>query len=313
MKEPIVYGTPVSKKFAKDLADKLGIEMGRVEHRIFPDGEHEIEIIDLPQGHPAIIVGSTSSPAENLLHFCMLAHTAWRNGATSIIGVIPYFGYSRQDKPKPERPGQSIGMAVCGRMLSRFPIDWLFFMDLHNSATGSMIKEMRRQELFASEVFMPIISEFAIHKNTVVVASPDAGRFNLVNDIYGKKLNVPAVSGFKRRDPQAGMKYYGVLGDVEKKEVILIDDIISTGETLIEAAAAIKKAGAENITAFATHAVLSGNAKVDLPQSHISQIFVTDTIYHEDLAYITQMCQPYFKVVSVIPIFASHIRVVLGI
>lgn len=310
MKDPIVYGTPVSRKFAVDLASELCVPFGAVEHRVFPDGEHEIEIHDLPQGHPAIIVGSTIAPAENLLHFCMLAHTAWRNGATSIIGVIPYLGYSRQDKPKPERPGQSIGMAVCGRMLSRFPIDWLFFMDLHNSATGSMIKEMRRQELFASEVFMPIISEFCKSQKNAVVASPDAGRFNLVNDIYGKRLNVPAVSGFKRRDPEAGMKYHGVLGDVEKKEVILIDDIISTGETLIEAAAALRKSGAESITAFATHAVLSGDAKINLPQSHVSQIFVTDTLHHEDLPRITKMCQPYFKVVSVVPFFAAHIRAV---
>jgi len=311
MKEPIVYGTPVSQKFAENLAEELGVELGHIEHRIFSDGEHEIEILDLPRGRPTIIVGGTPSPFENLLHFCMLAHTAWRNGATSIVGVIPHFGYTRQDKPKPDHPGRSVGMAVCGRMLSRFPIDWLFIMDLHNSATGSMLKEMRRQELYASEVFLPIIREFA--KENTIVVSPDVGRFNLVNDIYRSKLGISAVTCYKHRKDEGGIEIYGVLGNVAKKDVILIDDIISTGSTLLGAVSALREAGAEKIIAFATHAVLSGNAKVDLPQSAISEIFVTDTMFHEDLPRITKMCQPYFKVISVVPLFAKRIAEICGL
>ena len=303
MKEPIVYGTPTSTKFASDLASALECENGRIEHTDFPDGEHEFEFLDSCRGRAAIVVGSSQMPAKNwelLKGFC---HKAKRLGAKRIILVVPYFGFSRQDYAKTENKSEM--MSVRGRELSGFAIDCIILIDLHNPASVSKIRVRGddRELLSASKIFISKIRELGLEN--AIAASPDVGRLNVVRDVYAVELKIPAVSGDKHR-VKKGLEYFGIIGRVPPKATAyLIDDIIDSGGTLIKAAEALKNAGAEKVIAFATHAVLSGDAQAKLLESPIEKIYITDTIEHRGLLYAR------LETLSVVPLFAERIKEIL--
>ena len=306
MKEPIVYGTPVSQKFAGDLAQKLGCQNGRIEHIDFPDGEFQFKFLDPCRGRSAIIVGSSQMPSKNWELIKGFCHKAKRFGARRIILVVPYFGFSRQDYAKNE--DESEMMSVRGRELSSFAIDCVLLADLHNPASVSKIriKGDDRELLSASNVFIPKMRELGLEN--AIVASPDVGRLNVVRDVYARELKIPAVSGDKHR-VKDGIEYFGIIGKVPSgATAYLVDDIIDSGSTLVRAAEALANAGANKIVAFASHAVLSGNAQLKLADSPIEKIYITDTIEHDRLLYGRYAR---LETLSVVPLFAERIKDIL--
>ncbi|MEK7090251.1 MAG: ribose-phosphate pyrophosphokinase-like domain-containing protein [Patescibacteria group bacterium] len=193
MREPIVYGTPVSEKFAEDLANALGCPSGQVEHVVFPDDEFQFRFLDPCRGRAVIVVGSSQMPSKNWELIKGFCHRAKRCGARRIILAIPYFGFARQDYAKNE--GESEMMSVRGRELSSFAIDCVILIDLHNPASVSKIRIRGddRELLSAANVFIPKMRELGLEN--AIAASPDVGRLNVVRYIYARELKIPAVSG----------------------------------------------------------------------------------------------------------------------
>jgi len=303
VREPIVYGTPASSKFASGLARELGCQNGQVEHTDFPDGEFQFKFLDNCRGRAAIIVGSSQMPPKNWELLKGFAHKAKRMGASKIIIVVPYFGFSRQDYAKNE--GESEMMSVRGRELASFAIDSVVLIDLHNPASVSKIriKGDDRELLSASSVFINKIRELGLEN--AIVAAPDVGRLNIVRDVYARDLKIPAVSGDKHRIKQ-GIEYFGIIGRVPPgATAYVIDDMVSTGGTLFEASKALKTAGAGKIIAFATHGVLCSESQQEFHASVIEKVYITDTIHHEILDASV------FEVLSVVPLFAERIKEIL--
>lgn len=303
MREPIVYGTPVSRKFAADLANVLECQNGRVEYTDFPDGEFEFEFLDPCRGRSAIIVGSSQMPSKNWELVKGFAHKAKRLGAKRIILTVPYFGFSRQDYAKVETKSEM--MSVRGRELSGFAIDCIILIDLHNPASVSKIRIRGddRELLSASSVFISKIRELGLEN--AIVASPDVGRLNVVRDTYAIELKIQAVSGDKHRIKK-GIEYFGIIGKVPPgATAYLIDDIVDSGSTLIKAAEALENAGASKVIAFVTHAILSDDAQAKLVESPIEKLIITDTIQHKGLPYMR------LETLSVVPLFAERIKEIL--
>ena len=196
-------------------------------------------------------------------------------------------------------------MSVRGRELSSFAIDCVLLIDLHNPASVSKIriKGDDRELLSASSVFIQKIRELGLEN--AVVASPDVGRLNVVRDVYARELKIPAVSGDKHRIKK-GIEYFGIIGKVPSgATAYLIDDIIDSGSTLVQAAEALISAGAGKVIALATHAVLSGEAQAKLVESPLKKIYITDTIEHRGLLYAR------LEILSVVPLFAERIKEIL--
>lgn len=273
-----IYATPGQAAFARKMALKLEAQVASAKVGSYPDGQTFVELNDLPVNEDAVVVGGTLGPVE-FEAFRLLLHTVKRQNVRQVIAVIPYFGAGRQDRAKAD--GQDVFAKLQAEEISARRPDWVLLMDLHNGGILNFFDDgVRARELYAESVF--ITQMRALELVNFVCVSPDAGRFNWAQS-YAKKLGVEAASLDKRREGPGKSSVFHVVGDVCGKDVILIDDIIDSGGTVISGAEALKAAGAKDIHLFATHLVLSGDsAKKFYTPKNFRTLHGTDTISYRN-------------------------------
>jgi ribose-phosphate pyrophosphokinase len=260
-------------ELAKEICAFLCIPLGTADIRRFSDGEINVEIRDNVRGVDVFIVQSTCPPVnDNLMELLILMDALKRASAQRVTAVIPYYGYARQDrKVLPRAP---ITAKLVADMLTAAGVSRVLTVDLHAGQIQGFFN-IPVDHLYAAPVMLEYIK--ANYGNDIVIVSPDAGGVERAR-AFAKRLNSPMAIIDKRRVAPNVAQVMTIIGDVEGKTAILLDDMVDTAGTLVMSADALKKEGAKRIFALATHAVLSGPAIERLEKSVIEELVVTDTI-----------------------------------
>ena len=280
---------------ARSIAQAFGQELGEVEIKNFSDGEIYVHYEESIRGSDLFLIQSTHPSADNWMELLLMVDAAVRASAGRITAVIPYFGYARQERK--DQPRVSIAAKLMANMLTTAGVDRVLTMDLHASQIQGFF-DVPVDHLYGSAVFADYFRKQKL--DNLVVVAPDVGSVKMARS-YAKKLGAGLAIIDKRRPTQNVAEVMHIIGEVEGKNVVLIDDMIDTAGTLTNAANALRNAGALEILAAGTHALLSGPAYERIEQSAISRLVVTDTIpLRRSLDKI--------QVVSVSEIFADAIR-----
>lgn len=284
-----------SRYLSEKIAANAGMELGKSSCPRFADGEFEPCYEETIRGSYTFIIQSTFAPADNLLELLLMVDAAKRASAYKVIAVMPYFGFARQDRK--DRPRVSIGAKLIADMLSVAGIDRLITMDLHADQIQGFFN-VPVDHLSAVAMFIPYINQMGL--KDIVIASPDTGGTKRAN-VFAKHLGTDMVICHKTRTKANLIDSMTLIGEVENKDVIIIDDIIDTGGTIAKAADLMKSKGARSVRACATHAVLSGSAIERLESSALDEILLTDTIPMRNKT-------SKFTVLSCAPLFADVIQ-----
>lgn len=267
-----IFAGSVSENLGSKIARAYGQELGNVKYSKFSDGEFQISYEESIRGNDVFIIQSTMPPTDNLMELLLMIDAAKRASARKIIAVIPYFGFARQDRK--DKPRVAIGAKLVANLLTAAGVDRVMTMDLHADQIQGFF-EVPVDHLFASSIFLPFIETLDVQN--VIMAAPDTGGTKRAN-AYAKYLNVDLAICYKQRKVANEIENMTVIGDVEGRDVILVDDIIDTAGTLTTAADMMMDKGAKSVRAICTHAVLSGPAYDRLEKSSITELIVTDTI-----------------------------------
>jgi len=290
-----IFAGSASENLGNKIVRAYGQELGNMKNSRFSDGEFQISYEESIRGNDVFLIQSTMPPADNLMELLLMIDAAKRASANKIIAVIPYFGFARQDRK--DKPRVAIGAKLVANLLTAAGVDRVMTMDLHADQIQGFF-EVPVDHLFASSIFLPYINSLDI-KN-LVMAAPDTGGTKRAN-AYAKYLNVDLAICYKQRKVANQIENMTVIGDVEGKDILLVDDIIDTAGTLTKAADMMIDKGAKSVSAMCTHAVLSGPAYDRLEASHIKELIVTDTIP------LAQKCDK-IKVLTVADLFADVIH-----
>ncbi len=271
-----IFSGSASKELAKKIAKSLGLKLSPVEIFVFPDGEKRIRIKENVLDKDCVIVQSASIPPdENYMELFIMIDALKRSGAKSIKAVIPYLGYQRQDHIF--RDGEAVSLEVIAEILTKVGMTELFSFDLHSPKIPDIFS-VPVHHLSALPIFAEKIrKEFDL--KDIVLVSPDMGgirRIKMISEMLG---NIPFAAIEKNRDLSTGeITDDGLNGDVKGKIAIIVDDMISTGQTMVEAAELLIEEGASRVFVFATHAVFAKDAGKLLQHSRIERVVVSDTI-----------------------------------
>lgn len=280
-----IFSGRATRHLTEKICDSLDVDLGLSSCPVFADGEFEPCYEETIRGSHVFIVQSTTPPADNLLELLLMVDAAKRASAYKVIAVIPYFGYARQDRK--DKPRVSIGAKLVADLLSATGIDRVITMDLHADQIQGFFN-VPVDHLFASALFIPFISKMGL--DDLVIASPDVGGTKRANT-YARMLQSDMVICHKTRARANEVNSMTVIGDVEGKDVIIVDDMIDTAGTITKAANLMKKKGANSVRAFAAHGVLSGPAIERIEKSVLEEVYFTDSIKHktecEKIKYIT--------------------------
>ncbi len=262
-------------KLADQIAKEIGSVLLSTKIDNFNDGELRIQILD-SLSEDVIIVQSTSTPVnDHLMELLLLADTAKRAGTKNIIAVMPYFGYSRQDRCTYKHGPVSASLII--KMLEVAGITKIVTLDLHSNQLEGMFN-IPIINLSTESIFFPIIES----KKNIIIISPDIGGITRARN-YSSLLGIDFALVNKSRDISNVPSMNGIIGNVASKNCIIVDDIVDGASTICMAAKLLLKHGASNVEAIVTHAVLSGNAIIRIVNSSLKNIYVSDSIYHESL------------------------------
>lgn len=292
-----VFSGRANLPLATKIANYLAKPLGEVKIKDFADEELWAKYQENIRGADVFIIQPTHSPAENFVELLIMLDTAKRAAASSVTAVIPYFGYSRQDQKDQSRA--PITAKLMANLITAAGASGVLTVDLHSGQIQGFF-DIIVNHLTARPVFLPHIISLGIER--LVVVAPDVGRAKLNRD-YAEKLNTRLAIVEKRRSGDSDVEVMNIIGDVRGATTVLIDDMITTGGTLVKAANALREAGAKHIFAFATHGVLVQDAVLQLEQSFIEKVFITDTIDHSQGGLGSK-----FEVVSVAQLLAEAIR-----
>lgn len=283
---------------AQEIADSLGITLGGIEIKRFSDGEISVKISENVRGSDVFVIQSTSNPAnDNLMELMLIVDALRRASARRITAVIPYYGYARQDrKVEPRVP---ISAKVVATMLEAIGVKRVLSMDLHANQIQGFF-EIPVDHLFGAPILVKYFKELDLPE--LVIVSPDSGGAERAR-FFGKQLGANMAIIDKRRERANEAEVMNIVGNVEGKNCLLIDDMIDTAGTICKAAIALKEKGALKIIAAATHGVLSGNAIQNLIGSPIDEVVVTNTLQISDEKRFPRM-----RVLSVGSIFGTAIQ-----
>jgi ribose-phosphate pyrophosphokinase len=266
-----IFSGSSNKPLAEKIAENLNKPLGSIETKRFSDGEIWVKYGENIRGSDVFIIQSTNPPAENLLELLIMVDAAKRASAKRITAVIPYFGYSRQDRK--DQPRVSITAKMVANLITVAGADRVITMDLHAAQIQGFF-DIPFDHLYGSSVFSKIFGTF---KDNLVVVSPDVGGIKMARS-YAKRLHANLVVIDKRRPKQNLAEVVHIIGEVEGKDVLIVDDLIDTAGTFVGAIEALKKKGALDIYGAITHPLLSGPAIERIQNSQLKQLFVSDTI-----------------------------------
>lgn len=290
-----IFAGRATQELAESIAREYGVSLGNVIVTEFSDGEFSPSFEETVRGQDVFLVQSTMPPVENLFELMLMIDAAKRASANSVVAVIPYFGFARQDRK--DKPRVAIGSKMVAMMLESAGADRIMTMDLHADQIQGFF-EIPVDHLYASTIFLPYIEQ--INTGNLIMAAPDAGGAKRANS-YSKKLNLGLAMCHKQRKVANEVAEMTVIGDVSGKDVILVDDMVDTAGTLTKAADLFIENGATSVRAFCTHAVLSGPAYDRIEASQLTELVVTNSI---PLKHQSDK----IKVLSVASLYASVIR-----
>ena len=274
-----VFAGRAGLDLAQAMCDRLEIPLGQGRTDLFPDGELLVKVEEDVRGRDCFVVQSTSHPINaNLMELLIYIDCLRRASAKRITAVIPYFGYARQDRKDEGRV--PITAKLVANLITAAGADRVLCMDLHAAQIQGFF-DIPVDHLSAAPVFLEYLDERRDTLGDLVVVSPDVGNVKVANR-YADSLGVPLAFVDKRRETGIDVVSRNVVGDVDGKTVLMIDDMIATAGTVCEAANVVMENGASNIICAATHAVLVGPAMKRLVSSPIRRIVVTDTIPNGD-------------------------------
>ncbi len=280
---------------SEKIAQAYGEPLGNISMNHYSDGEFQPSLDVSVRGDYVFIIQSTFTPSDNILELLLLIDAARRASAYKICAVIPYFGYARQDRK--DKPRVPIASKLMANLLTKAGVDRIMTMDLHADQIQGFF-DVPVDHLSSPAIFVPYIK--SLNLDNLVIASPDIGGSKRANT-YSKFLGVPMVICHKNREKPNVVSEMTVIGDVEGKNVIIVDDIIDTAGTLTKAADLMMDRGASSVRAIITHPILSGPAYDRISNSKLTQLIVTDTIP-------LKAPHPKITVLSVAQLFADVIK-----
>ena len=261
-----IFACTQSTELAGKIAQAYGIELGNVIFSRFSDGEFQPSFEESVRGARVFIIGSTHPTSENLMEMLLMIDAAKRASAKHITAVMPYFGWARQDRK--DKPRVPIAAKLVANLLETAGATRVITMDLHADQIQGFF-EIPVDHLYASTIFVPYIK--SLNLENLCIAS------------YAKFLNSDVVICYKQRKKANVIEKMELIGDVEGKNVILVDDMVDTAGTLVKASEIMKDKGAVSVRAICTHAILSGNAVEKVENSPMEELIVTDSIPHDSL------------------------------
>ena len=290
-----VFAGENSQYIAESIASSLGLELGKKTFTRFSDGEFVTSFDETVRGEHVFIVQSTFPPSDNLMELLLMIDAAKRASAYKVIAVIPYFGFARQDRK--DKPRVAIGAKLVANMLQAAGVDRIITMDLHADQIQGFF-DVPVDHLYGSTVLIPYIKSLGLRD--FAIASPDIGGAKRANS-WAKYFDSGLIICHKTRIRANEVADMKVIGDVEGKNIIVVDDMIDTAGTICKAADMLMDNGGASVRAVATHAVLSGKAYENIEKSKLTEVIFTDSIPQK------QPCSK-IKVLPIAPMFADTIR-----
>ena len=284
----------IAKSYSK-LPSAQSLSLGKYKSRKFSDGEISYSYEESIRGHDVFLVQSTPPPAETILELLLMIDAAKRASAHYVTAVVPYFGYARQDRK--DRPRVCIAAKLMANVFSAAGANRIMTMDLHAGQIQGFF-DIPVDHLNSSAIFVPYLRSLQLQD--VVFAAPDVGSTSRTRS-YAQHFQADLVICNKERKRANEIASMQVIGEVDNKDVIIVDDLVDTAGTLCEAARSIKEKGARSVQAICTHAVLSGNAYARIEESPLKCLAVTDTIP-------LRAPHPKIRVFPVAPLFAQAIH-----
>lgn len=261
-----------TRYLSENIAKSFGIGLGKSSVTVFSDGEFVTSYDESVRGATVFIIQSTCQPTDNLFELLLMIDAAHRASAYKVVAVLPYFGWARQDRK--DKPRVAIGAKMVANLLCAAGVDRVMTMDLHADQIQGFF-DVPVDHLYASSIFVPYIK--SLNLKNIAIAAPDMGGAKRAN-AYSRFLDASLVICHKNRDKANHVGEMTAIGDVEGKNVVILDDMIDTAGTIAKAADMMIAKGAISVRAFATHAVLSGPAYERILNSKITELVVTDTI-----------------------------------
>ncbi|MFV0604602.1 MAG: ribose-phosphate diphosphokinase [Niabella sp.] len=290
-----IFSGTASKQLTQAICKHYGCPEGQVNYQKFSDGEIYVNYLESVRGDYIFLIQSTFSPADNLMELLLMVDAAKRASAYKVIVVLPYYGYARQDRK--DRPRVAIGSKLVANMLVAAGADRVITMDLHAPQIQGYF-DIPVDHLDSHAVFIPYIEELKLENLTF--AAPDVGATNRIREI-ASYFNAEMVICDKHRKRANEIASMTLIGEVEGRDVIIIDDICDTAGTLAKCAELIKEKGARSVRAMVTHPLLSGKAYENIENSVLEELVVCDTIPLKRESFK-------IKVISVAGLFATAIK-----
>jgi ribose-phosphate pyrophosphokinase len=293
-----IFSCRNSRYLAEKIAAALKLELGKSSVTVFSDGEFQPALEESVRGATVFIVQSTFPPVDNIFELLLMVDAARRASAYKVIAVMPYFGWARQDRK--DRPRVPIGAKMVANLLSAAGCDRVMTADLHADQIQGFF-DVPVDHIYASSIFLPYLRDLKLENMSI--AAPDMGGAKRAN-AYSRILGCPLIICHKSREKANVVGSMTAIGDVEGKNIVIIDDMIDTAGTITKAADMLMEKGALSVRALATHAVLSGPAYERIAKSKLKEVIISDTIpLTTDPNYDTTK----IKVLSVAEIFADVI------
>jgi ribose-phosphate pyrophosphokinase len=293
-----IFSGRATIKLAEQIAKNYGVDLGNIIISEFSDGEFIPSFEETVRGAKVFIIQSTPPPSDNLMELLLMIDAAKRASASEITAVMPYFGMARQDRK--DKPRVPIGAKLVANMLTTAGATRIMTCDLHADQIQGFF-EVPVDHMYASSVFIDHIRDLNLENLTI--ASPDMGGSKRAN-AYAKHLGCEMVICYKHRKKANEIGDMRVIGDVEGRHIVLVDDMVDTAGTLTTAADMMIKNGALSVRAVCTHPILSGNAYERIENSKMVELIVTDTLPSKPSLKI--------KVLSIAPMFANVIKNVVA-
>jgi ribose-phosphate pyrophosphokinase len=267
----LISGT-ANRPLAERVAEQLGVPLCDVTLDRFADGEIRVKINENVRGVDVFIIQSTQPPAENLMELLIMLQACFLASAERITVVTPYYGYARQDRK--DQPRVPITAKLCAQLLEVAGTNRILTLDLHSTQIQGFF-DIQADNLFAAPVILEYLRKGDC--SNLMIVSPDVGSTK-IGRAFAKRLNVDLAIVDKRRSEKDNVEVMNVIGDVRGRDVVILDDMITTGGTLVKAARAVSDKGAKSVMASATHAVFAGDACRLIMESPISEVVVTNSL-----------------------------------